>query len=368
MAQEKTLVIAHRGASAWRPEHTLEAYAKAVADGADIVEPDLVATRDGVLVARHESEIGGTTDVADHPVFAGRRVRKCIDGRDVEGWFTEDFTLQELKSLHVRERLPDLRTAHDGAFSIPTLAEIIEMLATESAARGRAIGIAAELKHSTYFRRLGLRLEDALLAGLAAHAHTRRAAVLIQSFEVANLRRLRARLSKRNSNMTLVQLIGHPDDRAADASDDRASLSYADMTTPDGLRRIAGYADAIGAQTRGVLPLDADGNFGPPTEPVRDAHAVGLAVFAYTFRPENIFLPRALWLGDDPRTRNESGSIAEIRAHLDAGIDGFSPTIRRWGARRWNAERAIASRLRVTRARGGWRRRGPGACCRRIRS
>lgn len=320
----RVLVIAHRGASAWRPEHTLEAYAKAIADGADIVEPDLVATRDGVLVARHENEIGGTTDVADHPGFAGRRTRKCIDGRDVEGWFTEDFTLEELQSLRARERLPELRgTVHDGAFAIPTLAEIIALVATESAARGRAIGIAPELKHSTYFRRLGLRLEDALLAALAAHAHTRRCAVLIQSFEVANLRRLRARLSKKDSNITLVQLIGNPDDRPADAADDRVSLSYADMTTPDGLRRIAGYAEAIGAQARRVLPLDAGGNLGPPTDLVRDAHAAGLDVFAYTFRPENVFLPRALWLGDDPRTRNEEGSIAEIRAHVDAGIDGF---------------------------------------------
>lgn len=320
----RVLVIAHRGASAFLPEHTMEAYARAIADGADIVEPDLVATRDGVLVARHENEIGGTTNVADHPEFAERRTRKRIDGRDVDGWFTEDFTLAELQSLRAREPLPELRgTRHDGAFAIPTLAEIIELAASESRSRRRDIGIAPELKHSTYFRRHGLRLEDALLAGLAAHAHTRRAAVLIQSFEVANLRRLRARLNKSNSNVKLVQLIGKSNDRPADASDDRASLSYADMTTPDGLRRLAGYADAIGVQSRRLVSLDAHGNLGPPFDLVRDAHAAGLDVFAYTFRPENLFLPRALWLGDEPRTRNESGSIAEIRAHLDAGIDGF---------------------------------------------
>jgi len=324
MRANMVLVIAHRGASALLPEHTLDAYVKAIADGADIVEPDLVATRDGVLVARHENEIGGTTDVADHPEFADRRTRKRIDGRDVEGWFTEDFQLAELKTLRTREPLPELRdTGQDGAFAIPTLAEINGLVAEESAARGRDIGIAPELKHSTYFRRNGLRLEDALLADLAAHAHTRRAPVLIQSFEVANLRRLRARLSKGNANITLVQLIGNPDDRPADAAAGGGTPRYSDMTTPEGLRRIAGYADAIGVQSRRVLPLDLDGNFGSPTDLVPDAHAVGLRVLAYTFRPENVFLPRALWLGDDPRTRNEAGSIAEISAHVDAGIDGF---------------------------------------------
>jgi len=324
MRANMVLVIAHRGASALLPEHTLDAYVKAIAAGADTVEPHLVAPRDGVLVARHENEIGGTTDVADHPEFADRRTRKRIDGRDVEGWFTEDFQLAELKTLRTREPLPELRdTGQDGAFAIPTLAEIIGLVAEESAARGRDIGIAPELKHSTYFRRNGLRLEDALLADLAAHAHTRRAPVLIQSFEVANLRRLRARLSKGNANITLVQLIGNPDERPADASAGGGTPGYADMTIPEGLRRIAGYADAIGVQTRRVLPLDPDGNLGSPTDLVSDAHAVGLRVLAYTFRPENVFLPRSLWLGDDPRTRNEAGSIAEIRAHVDAGIDGF---------------------------------------------
>ncbi len=318
------LVIAHRGASALLPEHTLEAYAKAIVDGADVVEPDLVATRDGVLVARHENEIGGTTNVADHAEFADRRTRKRIDGREVEGWFTEDFTLAELKSLRARERLPELRgTARDDALGIPTLTEIIALVASESAARGRAIGLAPEIKHSSYFRRFGLRLEDALLADLAAHAHTRRAPVLIQSFEVGNLRRLRERLSKANANLQLVQLIGNAGERPADASRDDSAPSYGDMTTVEGLRRIAGYADAIGVQSRRLVPLDAEDALGTPTDLVRDAHAAGLRVFAYTFRPENVFLPRAFWLGDDPRARNEAGSIAEIRAHIDAGIDGF---------------------------------------------
>lgn len=318
------LVIAHRGASALLPEHTLAAYAKAMADGADVIEPDLVATRDGYLVARHESEISGTTDVANHAEFADRRTRKRIDGRDVEGWFTEDFTLVEIKTLRVRERLPHLRgTQHDGAFAIPTLAEIIDLVTAEAATSGRAVGIAPELKHSTYFREAGLPLEDALLAELDAHPHTRRAPVLIQSFEIANLRYLRSRLRDGNANIRLIQLIGNPDDVPSDAAAGDKPLRYADMTTPEALRHIAHYADAIGVQSRRVVRVDANGKLGQPTALVWNAHAAGLEVLAYTFRPENTFLPRTLWQGADPRTRNEAGSIAEIRAHLDAGIDGF---------------------------------------------
>lgn len=317
------LVIAHRGASAWLPEHTLAAYARAIADGADVIEPDLVPTRDGVLVARHESEIGGTTDVAKHPEFADRRTRRQIGGREVEGWFTEDFTLAELRTLRAREPLPQLRgTRHDGEFGIPTFDEIIELVAAESAKAGRVIGIAPELKHSTAFRERGLPVEDALLESLSAHAYTRRAPVWVQSFEIANLRTLRAKLGKRNANVRLLQLIGKPGDEPA-GQVGRERLTYADMVSPKGLREVAGYAEGIGVWSGSYMAVDAAGQLALPTTLVRDAHAAGLEVIAYTFRPENHFLPRALWLGDDPRSRNEAGSIAEIRAHLDAGIDGF---------------------------------------------
>jgi len=316
-------VIAHRGASAHLPEHTLAAYARAIADGADMIEPDLVMTRDGVLVARHENEIGATTDVAAHPRFASRRARKYIDGVLVEGWFTEDFTLAELKTLRTRERLPDLRgTAHDGQHPIATLEEIIELLATERARQGREVGLIPEIKHGTWSQCQGLPMEQRLLDTLAAHACTRSAPVVIQSFELANLRALRKRLGDR-PNVRLLQLVDEPQAQPWDVAAAGGNLRYADLLTPAGLREVATWADAIGPNARAILPLDEEGRFGPPTSLVRDAHAAGLEVHAWTFRPENVFLPRALWRGRDPATRHAQGSIAEIRAHLDAGIDAF---------------------------------------------
>jgi len=326
----KVLVIAHRGASALRPEHTLAAYNRAIADGADFIEPDLVMTRDGVMVARHENEIAGTTDVASHPEFAARRTRKIVDGQAVSGWFSEDFTLAELKTLRARERLPQLRgTQHDGQFEIPTLAEIIALAAAGSAACGRAVGIIPEIKHGSYFAALDLAMEDRLLAELTAHAYTRSAPVEIQSFEVGNLRHLRGRLggtrsSSRHPNIRLLQLLGDPAGRPWDvvaAGDDEPT--YARMMTPAGLHEVAGYADAIGPHIRAIVPLDAQERFGPPTALVRDAHAAGLEVHPYTFRPENHFLPKSLWQGGDPGTCNEAGAIADIRAGLAAGIDAF---------------------------------------------
>jgi glycerophosphoryl diester phosphodiesterase len=313
------LVLAHRGACALRPEHTLEAYALAIADGADFVEPDLVCTRDGVLVARHEPEIGGTTDVGSRPEFARRQATRTIDGKSVTGWFVEDFSLAELRSLRARERRPELRsTAFDGQFAVPTFAEIIELVAAESTARGRTIGLVPELKKPSHFRNLGLALEERLLDALDAHAYTRRAPVVVQSFEVGNLMALRERADARG-NVTLMQLIGRGQNRPADVP----GTTYDQMTQPAGLRYIARYAHCLGVPARTVVPVDADGRFGAPTTLVRDAHAAGLGVFAYTFAPENHGLPRALWDGDDPRTVNAHGSIAEIRAHLAAGIDGF---------------------------------------------
>ncbi|QEE26156.1 glycerophosphodiester phosphodiesterase [Rhodanobacter glycinis] len=317
-------VIAHRGASALRPEHTLAAYMQAILDGADWVEPDLVMTRDGVLVARHENAIGGTTDVVTHPAFAARRTRKSIDGVMVDDWFVEDFTLAELKTLRARERLPALRgTRFDGQFAIPTFTEIVELVARESAVRGRRIGLIPEIKHGTYFQGIGLPMEDVLLDALAAHAYTHTSPVEIQSFEIGNLRYLRERLGAQHANVRLLQLIDAADMQPFDVVAAGGAQRYADMVTPAGLRDIAGYADAIGPSTRAVIPLDPGGRLMPPTTLVRDAHAAGLEVHVWTFRPEQQFMARDFWCDDDPATRNAAGSIAEIRAYLDAGIDAF---------------------------------------------
>lgn len=318
----KVLVIGHRGASALRPEHTLASYAVAIEDGADFVEPDLVSTRDGALVVRHENEIGGTTDVAAHPEFAGRRTTKTVDGVAVTGWFTEDFTLAELKTLRARERLADIRkanTAFDGQFSVPTFDEMIEFVAAEASARHRIIGIIPEIKHSTYFRGLGLAMEDKVLATLAAHAYTRTAPVEIQSFEVGNLKYLRGKLGKDHANIRLLQLMDDPGEHPGDD----ASITYAQMMTPAGLKAISAYADAIGPSTRSIIPLTRDGRLASVAPLVHDAHAVGLEVHPYTFRPENHFLAADFRNGAGDATRNEAGSVAEIRAYLATGIDAF---------------------------------------------
>ncbi|MEI7036847.1 glycerophosphodiester phosphodiesterase [Fulvimonas yonginensis] len=316
------LVIAHRGACAHLPEHTLAAYARAIDDGADLIEPDLVMSRDGVLVARHENEIGATTDVADHPEFAARRTLKRIDGVPVEGWFTEDFTLAELKTLRMRERLPQLRgIAHDGRYPIATLEEILGLLAAAVAA-GRRVGLIPEIKHGTYFRSLGLAMEQPLLDLLAAHPCTRTLPVVIQSFEVANLRWLRERLDGR-PNVRLLQLLDAPQAQPFDVQAAGGALRYADLASPRGLREVAHYADAVGPWSRAILPLDARGALAVPTPLVADAHAAGLEVHAWTFRPENAFLPPALWKGDAPATVNADGSIAEMAAHLAAGVDAL---------------------------------------------
>lgn len=321
----RVLVIGHRGASALRPEHALAAYAKAIADGADFIEPDLVMSSDGVLLSRHENEISSTTDVADHAEFAARRTSKVIDGKPETGWFTEDFTLAELTTLRARERLPKLRgTQYDGQFPLATLEQIIELVAAESKARGRPIGIIPEIKHGTYFRRIGLPMEDALLATLAAHEYTRTAPIEIQSFEIGNLKYLRGRLADgAHRNIRLLQLLGEPDEQPYDVAAAGGTTTYATMMTPAGLREIASYADAIGPSIRSIIPLKFDHLLGTPTPLVHDAHQAGLEVHPYTFRPENYFLPLNHWHGIDPRAVNEAGSIAEIRTYLATGIDAF---------------------------------------------
>ncbi|MDO3523397.1 glycerophosphodiester phosphodiesterase [Ralstonia pseudosolanacearum] len=319
-------VIGHRGAPALHPEHTLASYQKAIDDGADIIEPDLVATQDGVLVARHENEISGTTNVADLPQFAGRRATKTIDGQSVSGWFTEDFTLAELKTLRARERIPDIRpdnTAYNDQFDIPTQAEIIALARDQSALRGRNIGLYPETKHPTYFQSIGLPLEDRLIAALRQDDFTAsRTTVHIQSFEVANLKSIRNRIGGSQPNWKLVQLLGTATQRPYDFTVANDARTYADLMTDQGLRDIAAYANGVGPDKSSVITLDANGALTDPSDLIRNAHSAGLVVHPYTFRPENIFLPAALRSGAD-NARNVSGSIQEIQAFLRAGVDGF---------------------------------------------
>ena len=305
-APGRPLVIAHRGASGHRPEHTLAAYDLAITMGADYVEPDLVSTRDSVLVARHENEIGGTTDVAER--FPERRRTQTIDGVAVTGWFTEDFTLAELRTLRARERLPMRSRAHDGQHGIPTFDEVLALVARRSRELGRPIGVYPETKHPGHFRAIGRPLEEPLVAALRAHALDRAdAPVFIQSFEVGNLERLAGM-----TRAPLVQLMageGAPPDRATGPG----ATTYAAMATPEGLRAVARYARAIGAEKRMVQPVDAAGALLPPTTLVRDAHAVGLAVHVWTLRNEPVFLPRA-YAGDP---------AAEWRRLAELGVDGI---------------------------------------------
>lgn len=315
------VVIAHRGASGERPEHTLEAYRLAIAEGADFIEPDLVMTKDGQLIARHENEISGTTDIAAHPEFTARRTTKTIDGETVSGWFTEDFTLAELRTLRARERLPQLRPAvakaYDGRFPIPTFAEILALVAAEGKRTGRRIGLYPEIKHPTYFSRIGLAMERPLVASLKRAGYDRASdPIFIQSFETGNLKALHT-LTK----LRLVQLMagtGAPWDRVA--AGDRAT-TYAAMATPAGLKAIAAYAAAIGPEKGMIVSRDAAGRSLAPTMLVRDAHAAGLVVHPWTFRSENYFLPVELRKGGDPAAHGNAA--AEYCQFYALGVDGL---------------------------------------------
>lgn len=322
----KVLVIGHRGACALRPEHTLASYAKAIADGADFVEPDLVPTRDGVLVARHECNIAGTTDVATRPDFASRRTTRTIDGVTETGWFTPDFTLAELKTLWCRERLPQLRplnTRYDGLFQIPTLDEIIDFVAAESTARGRAIGLIPELKSTPFLRSIGMPTEDPFLATIARRRSCFDGPLEIQCFYGDSLRLLRDRLGRGHANIRLMQLLDEPATRFPAGSGNGAHTGFRAMMTPSGLAEIAAYADVIGPAKTAVIPLGPDRRMQAPSALVHDAHQAGLLVHPFTFRPENHFLPVDCQDGAGDGARNANGSVEEIRRHLDAGIDGF---------------------------------------------
>jgi glycerophosphoryl diester phosphodiesterase len=314
-----SLVIGHRGAAGYRPEHTLAAYELAVRLGVDVIEPDLVATRDGVLVARHEPEISGTTDVARHPEFADRRTSRVVDGVATTGWFTDDFTLRELRTLRAVERIPAIRphnALYDGRDRIPTFQEILDLARRASRQHGRRIGVAPEAKHPTYFRERGRPLEPALVRALDRNRLNRPGAgVYVQCFEVGTLVALRPRL-----RVALVQLTaptGAPWDLVA-AGDPR---TYADLVTPAGLRQVARYADALGPDKTQLVPRDAAGASRPATTLVRDAHRAELAVLPYTFRNENAFLPLELRTGPDPAAYGDA--FAEYAQFLRLGVDGL---------------------------------------------
>jgi glycerophosphoryl diester phosphodiesterase len=290
-APARPLIIGHRGASGHRPEHTLAGYRLAAEMGADFIEPDLVSTRDGVLVARHENEIGGTTDAATR--FPDRKTTKTVDGAAITGWFVEDFTLAELKTLRARERLAFRSHEYDGRFEVPTFDEVLDLAQQLGRELGRPVGIYPETKHPSYFRGIGLPLEQKLLASLEKHGWNRKdAPVFIQSFESGNLRELR--------KLTKVRLIQLMDARSPE------------RLTDAGLKAIAEYADGIGPDKQSVIPVRPDRTVGPATDLVQRAHAIGLLVHPYTIRIDKEFLSPTY----------EGHPELEFERMREAGVDG----------------------------------------------
>lgn len=313
----RPIVIAHRGASAERPEHTLAAYELAIDQGADFIEPDLVITKDGVLVARHEHALAvlgadgqvkeATTDVADRPEFASRKTTKRLGNKDQSGWFVEDFTLAELRTLRARERMPARRpgsATFDGQFAIPTFDEVVTLAKQASARTGRTIGVYPETKHPAYFRSINLPLEERLAAALKAHDLDRPdAPVFVQTFELDSLKRLRAL-----TRAPLIMLVSP------------AKNGENPMVSPAGLKEIAALAQGIGPHKNMIISRDENDRLGATTSLVADAHAAGLKVHVWTFQPENVSLPADLRRGTDP---NATGDLdAELDRFLSLGVDG----------------------------------------------
>jgi glycerophosphoryl diester phosphodiesterase len=321
---QRPLVIAHRGASGQRPEHTLAAYQLAAEQGADFIEPDLVITKDGVLVARHEPEIGETTDVADHSEFAPRKTTKTLGGKQVVGWFVEDFTLAELKTLRARERLPKLRVESarfDNQFEIPTFPEILRLRQELTTRLGREIGVYPETKHPARFASLGLPLEERVVADLRTHGlDSAQAPVFLQSFETQSLRILAKLCAVRR-----IQLLGSQPPFPLD--DPTASGGRLGWLTPRYLQEIRTFAEGIGPEKNLVIPKTAEGRLGPATPLVADAHMAGLLVHPYTFRQENAFLPVDFQKpapGVAAPNPGAPGDLeGELRRFLELGIDGF---------------------------------------------
>ncbi|MBV8540814.1 MAG: glycerophosphodiester phosphodiesterase [Pseudonocardiales bacterium] len=315
-----TILIGHRGAAGYRPEHTLACYELAARLGADFLEPDLVVTSDGVLVCRHEPEIGDTTDVAGHPEFASRKTTRMLDGEAVTGWFTEDFTLAELKTLRAVERLPHIRqhnTLFDGRYEIPTFQELLDLRTRLSGELHRELGVYPETKHPTFFSHAGLPLEPRLLEILRRNRLNRPdAPVFVQSFEVTNLMWLRE-AGLRTKSVQLLAASGAPFDTVAAGR----GPTYAELSTPEGLRGIARYAQGIGPDKLQVIPRKADGTLGCTTTLVADAHHASLVVHPYTFRAENDFLPVDYQSSAVPTDYGRA--IDEQTTYLRAGLDGL---------------------------------------------
>ncbi|WP_055492813.1 glycerophosphodiester phosphodiesterase [Streptomyces sp. TP-A0356] len=313
-------IIGHRGASGYRPEHTFGSYDLALDLGADIVEAgDLVPTKDGHLVCRHEPEIGGTTDVADHPEFAGRRTTKVLDGVSTTGWFTEDFTLAELKTLRAIERIPATRqhnTIYNGRWEIPTFEEVLHWQDEQTRKRGKQVWIYPETKHPTYFRKQGLDIEQLLAKSLRRHGKDRKnSPVLIQSFEPSSIQRLNKLVGN-----PLVVLLSAANTRPWDFVEAGDQRTVADLVTPKGLKEIASYAQGIGPTLDLVIPKDANGNLTKPSTLVADAHAAGLILTPYTMRDENTFLPTNFRKGTDPAAYGDV--FGAFKAYFATGIDG----------------------------------------------
>ncbi|MFE2154157.1 glycerophosphodiester phosphodiesterase [Streptomyces lavendulae] len=313
-------VIGHRGSSGYRPEHTLGSYQLALDLGADVIEQDLVPTKDGHLVCRHENEIGGTTDVGDHPEFAARRTTKTVDGVSVTGWFTEDFTLAELKTLRAKERIPAVRqrnTLYDGRWAVPTFEEVLRWAARESRRRDKRVWLHVETKHPTYFRGLGLGLEEPLAKLLRRYGRDGRdAAVFLQSFEPSSLQRL-----SRLVSAPRVALLGAANTRPWDFEVAKDPRTVADLVKPEGLRWIAGFAQGIGPTLDLIVPRTADGRLGEPTTLVKDAHARGLVLHPYTARNENSFLPAEFRKGTDPAAYGDA--FGAFKRYFELGVDGI---------------------------------------------
>ena len=318
-AARKPIVIAHRGASGLRPEHTALAYDLAIDQGCDFIEPDLVPTKDGHLIARHENEIGGTTNVASHPEFADRKTTKTIDGQQITGWFTEDFTLAEIKTLRARERLPQLRagnTQYDGQAPLLTFDEVVAIARAGSQRTGRTIGVYPEMKHPGYFASIGLPVEDRLVALLKKNdLDSATAPVFVQCFEVTPLKTIRAKTKARLVLLTAGQ--GGPPDLP--------NVTYSQLVSPSGLKAVALYADGLGPEKTQIVPQDAD-TLQPATALVKDAHAAGLLVHPWTVRAENYFLPTSLRRGDPAAADYlaQPGEVSAVfKALYAAGVDGL---------------------------------------------
>jgi len=313
-------VIGHRGASGYRPEHTLGSYQLALDMGADIVEQDLVPTKDGHLVCRHENDITATTDVSAHPEFADRKTTKTVDGTKLTGWFTEDFTLAELKTLRAKERIPGTRqrnTLYDGRWEVPTFEEVLQWAEREGRKRGRKVWLYVETKHPTYFRKLGLGLEERTAKLLRKYGrHKKDAALFLQSFEPSSIQRLR-KLVDTPSVVLLSTMTSRPWD-FVEANDPR---TVADLVKPEGLKWIASYAQGIGPDLSVIIPRTPDGKLGTPTSVVKDAHAAGLVLHPYTMRNENTFLPADFRRGTDANAYGDA--FGAFKAYFATGIDGI---------------------------------------------